>query len=152
MSGLAGRGGGGRRNVDIVQALFGRLANEDPRALTDTLDPEVDVMTQKGLAGAGEFHGIPGYLRWFERWSAAWERESLWVAMIEPVGPNHVVAMVRQRARGGAGGDDPDAEREVTVTYMWELRGGLVVRLHAYADRKAAIGAARAERDEPGLA
>lgn len=155
MSGLAGRGGKGRQNVDTVQALFGHLAGDDPRELVDSLDPEVDVLSGKGLPGAGGFHGVPGYLRWYERWSAAWELESLWVAMIEPVGPNHVIAMVRQRAKAAAAGepvpaaaDEPDEAaagepEEATVTYMWELRSGHVVRLHAYPDRRAAIDAAR---------
>lgn len=138
MSGLAGRGGAGRRNVDLVQGFFGRLGGGDPESLADVLDPEVDVMSAKGLAGAGEFHGLPGYHRWLARWSAAWERESIWVAMIEPVGTSHVIAMVRQRAKGSAPG-----EGEATVTYMWELRGGHIKRLHAYPTRKAAVNAAR---------
>ena len=139
MSGLARRGGQGRENVDTVRGLLGRLASDDPRGMAELLDPEVELVTAKPLAGAGTFQGQPGFLRWLERWEAAWERESLWIAMVEPVGPRHVVAMVRQRARSQAPG-----EGEATVTYMCELRGGLPVRLHAYPSREEAIAAARA--------
>lgn len=139
MSGLAGRGGEGRVNVELVRGLLGRLASGEPRELVELLDPEVEVMTAKPLAGAGDFHGQPGFLRWMERWDAAWERESFWVALVEPVGPCHVIAMVRQRARAETAGDS-----EATVTYMWELRGGLLVRLHAYPSREEALRAARA--------
>ncbi len=124
----------GRSHVDLARAILRVLSSDEPLAAAEMLDPDIDIATARTLAGSGRFLGQPGFRRWLERWGAAWDPASLRVEMVEPVGERHAVASVRQRQRDGA---------EQAVSFLFEFRSGLPVRLHAYASRRAALAAAR---------
>lgn len=145
MGKLAGRGGHGRENVDYARELIGRLAGAGPRDLVSELDPEIELLTVAPLPGAGRFHGQPGFLRWLERWEGAWQRESLWVAMVEPIGTRRVVATVSMQAKDAV---EQGQSGEPAMALMVEFGGAGVTRLHAYPDRRSALLAAR-EKPSP---
>jgi hypothetical protein len=135
-----------RQNVGWAASAFEDFAERGPSAVTEFLDPEVEVHSEQTLANAGTYHGVPGYLRWSERWFDAWEEFELKVELIEPVGENHVVANCRQFARGKSSG----APVEMSATYMFEIADGRALRFHLYNSRDEAIAEARrGEAGEP---
>jgi ketosteroid isomerase-like protein len=145
-SGAGGDSGQARRNVELTEAAFVAFAKQGPSTVTEVLDPEVEVHSEQTMANAGTFHGVPGYLRWSERWFEAWDEFEIVVEMIEPVGESHVVASCRQAARGRSSG----VPVEMPACYMFEISEASVVRFHLYNTRDEAIAEARrGEAGEP---
>lgn len=143
-------GGGDRARARQItgwaKSAFEAFAEHGPAAATEFLEPEVEVHSEQTLANAGTYHGVPGYLRWSERWFDAWEDFEILVEMIEPVGENHVVVSARQSARGRSSG----APVQMSAFYMFEIANGRALRFHLYNSRAEAIAEARrGEAGEP---
>ena len=79
-------------------------------------------------------------------WLEAWESFTIDVVEFEPIGERHVVGDVRQSGRGRGSG----VEVEMRLGYLWEVRGGKVIRLHIVPDRETALAAARAGEADSG--
>lgn len=128
-----------RQIVGWAASAFEDFAEQGPAAVTEFLDPDVEVHSEQTLANAGTYHGVPGYLRWSERWFDAWEEFEILVELIEPVGESHVVVSCRQFARGKSSG----APVEMPSYYMFEIAEGRARRFHLYNTRGEAIAEAR---------
>jgi SnoaL-like domain len=136
----------GSELVSLAAAAFAAFAERGPSAATEFLDPEVEVHSNQTLANAGTFRGIPGYLRWSDRWFDAWEEFEIKVEMIEPVGEHHVVVSCSQSARGISSG----IPVEMDAIYMFEMWDARARRFHLYSTREEALAEARrGEAGEP---
>jgi len=130
------------RNVERVRTGFDAFNRGDFEAVVAVLDAEVEIVASRELMNAGTFRGHGGYRDWLAQWLEAWERFEPQIERIEPVGERHVVAGVRQSARGRESGIPVEME----VAYMFELREETTSALHLYTSWDEAV--TEAERRE----
>lgn len=108
-------------------------------AVLPLLAPNVEVHASAAVLNAGTFHGPDGFMQWITAWNEAWEEFTLEIRDMELVTENSAIVTVRQRGVGAGSG----VEVELEVFHVWELRDGLVSRLHLYATRDDALAAAK---------
>jgi ketosteroid isomerase-like protein len=130
------------RNVERVRTGFDAFNRGDFEAVLAVLDVEVEIVASRELMNSGRFRGHAGYREWLSGWLEAWDRFEPQIERIEPVGERHVVAGVRQSARGRESGIPVEME----VAFMFELGGETATALHLYTSWDEAV--AEAERRE----
>src|SRR5262245_59081070 len=92
------------RNLARVRTGFDAFNRGDFEAVLAVLDADVEIVASRELMNSGTFHGHAGYREWLAQWLEAWEGFEPQIERIEPIGERHVVAGVRQRARGRESG------------------------------------------------
>jgi ketosteroid isomerase-like protein len=130
------------RNLERVRAGFDAFNRGDFDAVLAVLDEDVEIVAARELMNSGTFHGHDGYREWLAQWLEAWEGFEPQIERIEPVGERHVVAGVRQSARGRESG----IPVEMTLAYMFEVADATTTAMHLYATWDEAV--AVAERRE----
>jgi ketosteroid isomerase-like protein len=133
-------------DVALVRAGIEEMNRGDIDALLARFDPEIEFHIAPGLGNAGTYYGREGFREGVDGWLEAWESFTIDVVEFEPIGERHVVGDVRQSGRGRGSG----IEVEMWLGYLWEVRGGKVVRLHIVPDRETALAAARAGEGDSG--
>jgi ketosteroid isomerase-like protein len=132
-------------NAELVRRGADGYNRGDIAAVLDLFDANVEVHTAPGLVNAGTYHGHDEFLQWLKQWVEAWEEFRIELEAVEPIGDEHVVAMVRQVVRGAGSG----VEVEMRLAQLYEVRDGKATRFHLYPDRETALAAARHFRQHP---
>ena len=132
------------RNSELVRGGIEAFNRGDVAAVMKLLDERVESHVGPGLANTGTWHGREGYVRMVTAWGEAWAEIELRIVGLETPDDGHAVAEVHQRAVGAASG----VPVEMTVFFMFEIRGERLLRLHLYADRDAAARAVGEPRPE----
>src|SRR6266487_5690026 len=115
-------------NVARVQEGLDAFNRGDVESVLALLADEVEIFSSPELANPGSYRGHEGYLRWVGQWLDAWDELELELQRMEAVGERHVIAEVRQVARGRGSGIAVD----MLVTFMWELDDEAMTALHLY--------------------
>jgi ketosteroid isomerase-like protein len=126
-------------NERLLLAGIEAYNRHDMEAMTEFFDPEVELYIDAGLGNPGTWRGREGYRAMVAAWRDAFSEDQSEVLSMEMVGDRHMVAEMRQRAVGAGSG----IPVEMTNVYLLEVRNGRAVRFGIYADREAAIAAAR---------
>jgi ketosteroid isomerase-like protein len=134
----------GERNVERVRTGFEAFNRGDFEAVLAFFSDDVEIFSSPSLANPGTYHGHDGYREWLAQWLEVWEGFEPRIERIEPVGAHHVVAGVRQSARGRGSG----IEVEMTLAYMLDLGEATTRAMHLYPTWDEAI--AEAARREAG--
>jgi ketosteroid isomerase-like protein len=121
--------------VELIRLGIAAYNAGDVDAVVALLDEDVEIYSPPDFLNAGRFHGHEGFLRWNEAWNEAWESFAIQIEAIEPVGEDHIVAAVRQRARGRGSGIEIDQH----VAYLWEVRHERCVYQALYPDVEQAM-------------
>jgi ketosteroid isomerase-like protein len=127
----------------VARAGFEAFDSGNHQSVVELLAEDVEVFAAPELANAGRFEGREGYLRWIEPWIDAWEGLDMTVTGMTPVGDDHVLADVHQTGHGREG-----IEVAMDVTFLFEIRDGLVGYLALYANHEEALADAR-QREAP---
>ncbi len=114
--------------VSLVAAAFADFAERGPSAAVEFLEPEVEVHSNPTLANAGTFRGIPGYLRWSDRWFDAWEEFEIRVADDRA----DWRAPCRGQLHSVRPGQSSGIPVEMDAIYMFEMWDGRARRFHLY--------------------
>jgi uncharacterized protein len=133
------------RNVERVRAGLDAFNRGDVDAVLAFLDDDIEIFSSQALVNAGTYRGHDGYEQWLAQWLDAWNGFTVEVERIEPVGEHHVVAAVRQMARGKGSG----IEVEMRIAYTLDLGEERTKALHLYPTRDEAVAVAeRREAEE----
>jgi ketosteroid isomerase-like protein len=130
-------------NVEVVRRGYEAFNRGGPEAVISEglWSPEVVWdFTPTGIPGVGVYSGFDEIKTFFEEdWFAAFPFDK-WEAVADELIDNgdQVIAVSRQRGRGGTSGVEAELEQTLIVT----LREGKVVRIESYLDRDKALEAA----------
>jgi ketosteroid isomerase-like protein len=101
----------------------------------DVTHHDVEVYDHDIMDGE-DYRGHAGVVRWLEDWSSAWSEFSMKPEEFIDAG-EHVVAVVRMRAKGRSSGLVLDRQDAV----IQEVRDGMIVRIDYYNNRDQALKA-----------
>jgi ketosteroid isomerase-like protein len=130
-------------NVELVRRSYEAFNRGGPQAVIDEglWSPElVWDFSPSGIPGLGVYTGFDEIRRFFEEdWFAAFPFEE-WETVVDELIDNgdQVIAISRQRGRGGTSG----AEAELEQAFIATLRDGVTVRIESYLDKEKALEAA----------
>lgn len=131
-------------------AVIGRLAEAWRRGDLDgalgVYDPAIELDVSACNAGfffAGKYHGHAGVKQFFAEWAEDWDDFRSTYERWDHAG-DHVVAMVRDRARGKRSG----AVTQQLLAHVLTFRAGKVVRYRIFQTREQALAALAG--DAPG--
>ena len=127
-----------RENVEIVRLILAAWAQGDFAARSDLFDPDITFETFMPDTNENVIaHGIAQFVAFSRDWLAQWQGYRIIGDEFREVGPDQVLACVRQMARGQHSG----VEVESPGFSVWTLRGGKVVGLSLHYERDKALEA-----------
>jgi hypothetical protein len=125
-----------QENVEIVRRGFEHFTATGEPAW-NTLHDEVQGYDHD-IFDARDYRGHAGIRRWFfEDWGSAWSEWSAEPEELIDVDDSHVILVLRIRAKGQGSG----VELERQDAMLFELHGGLTVRIDYYNSRQQAFEA-----------
>jgi ketosteroid isomerase-like protein len=125
-------------NVAIVRAWLQAWGRGETDIVMAGMDPAIEIHSSREVGNEGTYRGLAGYRTWESRWMEAWEEFRNEILRVEPVGQEHVIVDVRQRATGRGSGVEVDRE----VSMLCQIRDGRMSRFHLYATHEHAVAAA----------
>jgi ketosteroid isomerase-like protein len=127
-----------QENVDVVRGIWEADRRGDTAAVYAAYAPNIEWEDHAGLWGDwGVARGPDGIRQAWRRWYEAFAEVHIELGEVT-AGGDVVVATYHLRARGRSSGVDV----ELTVTLVWTLEAGKVVRVRAYTSRDEALEAA----------
>jgi len=130
-------------NVEVVRRAYEALNRGGPEVVISEglWSPElVWDFSPSGIPGLGVYSGFDEVRKFFEKdWFAAFPFEE-WEVVVDELIDNgdQVVAISRQRGRGGSSGVEAELEQAFIIT----VSDGEIVRIESYLDRDKALEAA----------
>jgi ketosteroid isomerase-like protein len=122
-------------NVDTVRRMYELFAAGEYDAAAELIDPELDWDTSAAPTGV-RVTGADAALRDYRDMLEAWDDyESIAERFVAT--DDHVVVIVRNRARGAGGGVPIEARR----AHVWRLRDGVPVAMRLHLDPAEAFDA-----------
>jgi ketosteroid isomerase-like protein len=125
------------RNLELVRSAFEAFDASDTPRLVSTLHPEVECHVSPRMMNSGTWHGVDGYLEMTGAWFEAWEGLRYEVIDLETPDDRHVLATMRQIAKGRGSG----VPVEMDVVFLFEVDDGRARRFHVHPDRESALAA-----------
>ena len=128
-----------RENVEVVREAFEAYVEGDLEKTAQLLDPEVEFHgTVGGLEEGRVARGFPQAVQVFEEEDLeAWEERRLEAEEFVDAG-DEVVVLLHEYRRGRGSGVELEADTAVVCA----VRGGRIVRMQGYMDRRVALDAA----------
>ena len=128
-----------QENVETLRQLFALVGEgENPEALYELLDPNVEFIISTSALDAGRYVGHAGVRRYFRGWAGTWESWHLHPESLIDAGDDRVVVDLYERGRGKGSGVEVDNR----LGQVWTFRDGLVVRWETYSTLAQALEAA----------
>jgi ketosteroid isomerase-like protein len=121
-----------QENVEIVRRNYDHLSKTG-EPLADVCDEEIE-FSFAWMEG----HGFDGLQQATAEWTSTFEEWHIEARELIEVGPDQVIAIVRDRARP----KDSNAEIDNEFAHLWTLRDGLIIRFDAFTERAEALEAA----------
>jgi uncharacterized protein len=125
-----------QENVEIVQRSFIAFARRDTALFFELLDPDVLWIPLMASLEGRVYRGLDGVRQWFEGVLTDWEFFEAYPKDFRDLG-DRVLVFGHWRARGRASG----VELERAGTWLYDLKGGKIVREQTYTDRAEALEA-----------
>jgi ketosteroid isomerase-like protein len=120
--------------AELVRRIY-ELSAEDPTGWGELIDPDIEWDTSAAPSGT-RTRGADAALADYRGMLEAWDEYESVVERIVPVG-DLVLAVVRNRGRGRAGGVPIEAVR----AHVWRVRDGRAVSMRQYMDPRDAFAA-----------
>jgi ketosteroid isomerase-like protein len=127
-----------QENVEIVRRGIEAMQREDVDAFMSLFDPEVELSFRSGVPEPGPFRGSEAVRRWIDGYLETWEQHGVDAEELVPFG-EHVMAVLRFRARGAGSGVDLDWHD----VHLYSFRRGRIIRWTTHDSRADALEAAR---------
>ena len=109
------------RNTERLRRGMATWASGDVDGTLSTLTEDVEVVVPAEVGNPGTFRGHDEVMEWMRQWDEAWEEFESEIAEVVPVGERHVVATMRQSARGRGSGVAVDRDIGWVVGFRGEL-------------------------------
>lgn len=125
-----------QENVEVVERLYRAFNPRDIAGMLALLDPDVEWVPVLAVLQGGVYRGHEDFRRWVEDLDSDWESFEVFQDEMRDLG-DRVLVFGRWRARGRASG----AESEQPGTWLYDIKGGKIVRLQTFTNRTEALGA-----------
>ena len=125
-------------DVESVQGSYEALNRGDVDGAVAMLAPEAEWHESEALPDAGVYRGRDAVREFLDEFLESWERFHQEVEEVVTEG-DRVALMIHLTAKGRGSGAEVDAR----YAHVWTVREGKGVRVDAYYDRDAALGAIR---------
>jgi ketosteroid isomerase-like protein len=126
-----------QENVEIVRRAFEAFNRRDMTGFLELLDPDVEWVPILAVLEGRVYRGHKEVQRWIEDLDPDWEFFEVYYEELRDLG-DRVLIFGHWRARGRASG----VESEQPGTWLYEMKGGKVVRMHTFTDRDEGLKAA----------
>jgi uncharacterized protein len=125
-----------QENLDLVQAALAAYFQSNEQALRELTASDITVTTNPDQPDFREYHGFKGLLQVLGDWTDTWDDYSFEVTRMRGVG-DFVLVVARQRGQGKRSGVPIDDE----LTFVFNARGGKILRLQMFAAEQEALRA-----------
>jgi uncharacterized protein len=123
-------------NGEVVRGAYTAFAQGDIATILGMLGDTVEWSAPGTLPQGGRFEGRDGVQRFFEGVGAAWETLAIEAEVIDEVGANQVVGVVRGTGKLRRGG-----VASYGAAHVFDLRDGKITRFREFVDIDQAITA-----------
>ena len=127
--------GGEGANVELVRLGLQAYERDGLEGLLSHADPQIEILIEPGLGGAGTYRGHEGLRRSGGEWLEALRDFDLESSDFIEVGESIVVVPNHQVGTGRESG----VRVEGDITYLLEFRQGKCTRFHIYAETDRAL-------------
>ena len=120
--------------TEVADRIYARWNADGLAVLADSVDPEIELITDPLRPSETALRGIAGWERWVARWEQCYEGVHVNVDALLPVDPEHVLAFVSITATP-SGATSP---LSWAAAHLWTLRDGRIARWETHLDLAAA--------------
>ena len=120
--------------VEVADALYERWNSDGLSVLSDSVDPDVELICDPLRPTESALHGIDGWQQWVARWERAYESVRITVDGLVPLDREHVLAFVSITAMP-AGASEP---LQWAAAHLWTVREGRIAGWETHLDLAAA--------------
>ena len=125
-----------QENVEIVRRSFTTFTRGDTALFLELLDPDVEWIPLMAALEGRVYRGHDGVRQWLKGLLADWESFEAYPEDFCDLG-GRVLVFGHWRARGRASG----VELERAAAWLYDVKGGKIVREQTYTDRAEALEA-----------
>lgn len=120
--------------TDVAEQIYARWNEDGLAALTDSVDPEVELVCDPLRPAESALHGLEGWHQWVARWDDGYETMQITTDGVIPVDDDHALALVSITAtpRGGR------HELRWAAAHLWTFRDGRIARWESHVDLEIA--------------
>ncbi len=127
-------------NTDRIRRAYDAWNRGDLDAVVEFLDEDVEWHMTGEIVGTAEaYHGHAGVRSWWLQFTEPFERVEIEPEEIVEPSEDRVLVRVRVRATGRQG-----VQVDLSVSHLYELREGKMIRARVFTDHAEAIAAASA--------
>jgi ketosteroid isomerase-like protein len=122
--------------AEIADRLYASWNDNALSALTDSVDPGVELICDPLQPVESALRGIEGWKRWVARWEEGYEAMHVTIDCLIPMSAEHVLALVSITAtpRGG------HQQLNWAAAHVWTIRDGRIARWEPHVDIALARG------------
>ena len=128
-------------NKDVVREMIAALNRGDVDELLVHIDADFEWRPLEDSPAAGTYRGHEQVRRYVEDWLSTFDVLRLDVEELSELG-EHVVAVVRGRARGRRSGEGLGSR----FCQVWTVRGGKAAQMQEHSTREEGLAALRSRR------
>jgi ketosteroid isomerase-like protein len=116
--------------AEVADQLYARWNDDNLSVLTDSVDPEIELVCDPLRPADSTLRGIEGWKQWVARWDEGYESMRITIDGLIPMSPEHALALVSINAtpRGA------DCELAWAAVHVWTVREGRITRWEMHVD------------------
>jgi ketosteroid isomerase-like protein len=120
--------------AEVADHVYARWNAGGLSVLTDTVDPEVELICDPLRPQESALHGIDGWKQWVARWESSYDKMHVTIDGLVPIDGENVLALVSITATP-SGGSHP---LRWAAAHVWTVREGRIARWATHLDLGAA--------------
>lgn len=116
--------------AELADRVYERWNEGGLSVLTDSVDPEIELICDPLRPAESALRGIDGWNQWVARWEDCYESMHVRIDALVPLAPEHALAFVTITATP-AGGSQP---LHWAAAHVWTVREGRIARWETHLD------------------
>jgi ketosteroid isomerase-like protein len=116
--------------AELADRVYERWNAGGLSVLTDSVDPEVELICDPLRPQESALHGIAGWKQWVERWERSYQAMHVTIDGLVPIDRENVLALVSITATP-TGGSHP---LQWAAAHVWTVREGRIARWETHLD------------------
>jgi hypothetical protein len=122
--------------AEVADQLYTRWNDEGVSVLTDSIDPEIELICDPLRPDESVLRGLEGWKQWVARWNERYDGMRIAIDVLIPMDDEHVLALVSIRATARSSRQ----ERSWAAAHLWTIRDGRIARWEPHVDLTMAAG------------
>ena len=116
--------------AEVAEQLYSRWNEDGLAALTDSVDPDVELVCDALRPVETSLRGLEGWRQWVARWDGSYEAMQITTDGVIPMGDEHALALVSITAtpRGS------QQQLHWAAAHLWTIRDGRIARWESHVD------------------